>query len=116
MRVRAGAQVDLIQLVMADGSIEDGRYSSNGGEPQPPFVLKPGERLVRVEAAQSEALHGLRLVTSTGRESQWYGNPAGGSVQVFEGSAENPIVGIRRSASWFANPPIAYVIHLNDLR
>ena len=97
MRVRAGDLVDLVQLVKEDGSTNDGGYSSDGGQLQPAFVLEPGERLVRVEAAQSEALHGLRLVTSTGRESPWYGNRNSGTIHVFEGSAENPIVGIERA-------------------
>ena len=111
MRVRAGDLVDLVQLVKEDGSTNDGGYSSDGGQLQPAFVLEPGERLVRIEAAQSEALHGLRLVTSTGRESPWYGNSARGTVQVFEGSAENPIVGIERGAGGIC-PRIVRVIRL----
>ena len=112
MRVRAGDLVDLVQLITFDGSSNDGGYSSDGGQLQPAFVLEPGERLVRVEAAQSEALHGLRLVTSTGRESPWYGNSARGTVQVFEGSAENPIVGIERSAGRLC-PRIARAVRLD---
>ena len=112
VRVRAGDLVDLVQLITSDGFSNDGGYSSDGGQLQPAFVLEPGERLVRVEAAQSEALHGLRLVTSTGRESPWYGNSARGTVQVFEGSAENPIVGIERSAGRLC-PRIARAVRLD---
>ena len=112
VRVRAGDLVDLVQLITSDGFSNDGGYSSDGGQLQPAFVLEPGERLVRVEAAQSEALHGLRLVTSTGRESPWYGNSARGTVQVFEGSAENPIVGIERSPGSIS-PRIARAVRLD---
>ena len=87
VRGRAGNLQDLVQLVIAQDI-------ANGGKLQPAFNLEPTERLVRLEAAQSEVLHGLRLRTSTGRESPWYGNPNRGIVQVFEGSAENPIIGV----------------------
>ena len=116
MRVRAGDTVDLIQFVKADGTSDFGGYSSNGGKFQPSFVLGPEELLVRVEAVQDEVLHALRLATSTGRISQWYGNPTIQSVQIFEGTLDNPIVGLRRSTSWERSPRILHVIHSKDLR
>ena len=114
MRVRLGELVDLVQFTMADGSTDDGGYLSEGGQLQPAFVLEPGEQLVRIDASQSPALHALRLRTNKGRESPWYGNPSRGTVQVFEGSTENPIIGIKRdSATGTLCPRIAWATLLD---
>ena len=113
MRVRAGDLIDLLELAMADGSADNGGFASTGGKPADPFPLAPDEHLVRIEAMQDGALRGVRLHTSKGRESQWYGRQAGERVE-FAGSAEDPIVGIERAETGDC-PKIAAVTRLRDV-
>ena len=87
----------MLEFIKADGSISDGGYVAEGGQIQEVFALEPDERIVRVEADQSETLYGLRIHTSKGRESPWYGSH-NGVPQEFAGSAEDPIVGFQRGA------------------
>ena len=96
MRVRAGDLIDLLEFAMADGSVVNGGYSATGGKAQPPFDLEADEGIVRIEAGQGAALEGLRVRTSKGRESPWYGKQFGAAVKAFVGDAENPIVGFDR--------------------
>ena len=114
VRIRAGELIDLVEFVMADGSTDDGGYPSSGGKPQPPFALAAGETLVRLEARHRGGLIGVRLRTSAGRESPWYGRGDGGEVAVFEGSADDPIVGLRRSLMGGMCPNIIEAVRLAD--
>ncbi len=81
---------------MADGSVVNGGYASSGGRAQLPFDLAADETIVEIEAGQGKALEGLRLHTSKGRESPWYGKKVGAAVKVFSTDAGNPIVGFNR--------------------
>ena len=96
MKVRSGDLIDLLEFVMADGSVKNGGFSTQGGQEQPPFDLGPDEHIVRLEVKQGIYLDGLRIHTSKGRESQWYGG-GGGEETEYVGSVENPIVGFERS-------------------
>ena len=95
MKVRSGDLIDLLEFVMADGSVKNGGFSTQGGQEQPPFDLGPDEHIVRLEVKQGIYLDGLRIHTSKGRESQWYGGQEG-ATEEFSGSAEDPIVGFER--------------------
>ena len=96
VRVRSGALVDLLEFVMADGIVENGGHQVNTGRLQPTFTLEPDEHIIKLETKQQDAnLVGLRIHTSKGRESQWYGGQDG-ATEEFSGSAEDPIVGFER--------------------
>ena len=82
---------------MADGSIKNGGFFSNVGAEQPVFDLEPDEHIVRLETKQGPNLSGLRIHTSKGRESLWYGG-SNGESEDFLGSADDPIVGFARAA------------------
>lgn len=90
--------IHMLEFIMADGTIKNGGHVSEGGQIQTPFALEPGEHIVRVEAFQDESLYGLRIHTSKGRESGWYGSH-NGVPQEFAGSVEDPIVGFERGAA-----------------
>ena len=88
--------MDLLEFVMADGAVRNGGHHSETGQPQPTFDLEPDEHIVRLETKQQDAnLFGLRIHTSKGRESPWYGGQDG-ATEEFSGSAEDPIVGFER--------------------
>ena len=113
VRVRSGGLIDSLEFVMADGAVRNGGYASPGGQPQPTFDLEPDEHVVRLETKQEGAnLVGLRIHTSKGRESQWYGGQDG-TAEEFSGSAEDPIVGFERAADGFCTK-IVRVRRLQD--
>jgi hypothetical protein len=106
---------------MADGTVNDGGYSSNGGIASRSFNLDPDEHIVKIEAIQGDRLNGLRVFTSAGRESEWFGRlfdgQGGRIVEHFSASAENPIVGFERNVhgAWgITCPQIIRVQKLND--
>ena len=99
-------RIEKIELCFSDGSSVS--HGDNSGEPQPPFVLQPGEKLVRIRTLQGCSLDGCQFYTDSGRVSQWFGGTGRGGVpfQVaglhavpgcFEGSAEDPILDIERA-------------------
>jgi len=79
--------------------------------------LVSGEVIVRVEAAHCKngpdgppVLGSIRFFLSSGRSSHWFAPtilPCE-TVQVFEGSVENPIVGLGRASEGFC-PPVEHV-------
>jgi hypothetical protein len=113
IRVRSGELLDLLEFVMADGTIENGGHYTDGGMQRPWFDLGPDEHIVRIEARQrAESLVGLRIHTSKGRESEWYGG-IDGDAEEFVGSAEDPIVGFGREAGRFC-PRLTRVQRLRE--
>jgi hypothetical protein len=103
IRVRSGELIDLLEFVMADGTIKDGGYRSDGGELQPAFDLEPDEHVVGIEAkmtSDSLRLAGLRIITSKGREAGWNSEMIV-ALREFSGSAQNPIVGFERGSTGF---------------
>ena len=121
VRVRHWDYVDSVEFVMADGTVKDAGYSSKGGIPSQPFKLDPDEHIVKIEAIQGDRLNGLRVFTSGGRKSEWFGRlfdgQGGRIVEVFAASPENPIVDVERNVlgSWgFSCPKIIRVQRLND--
>jgi hypothetical protein len=114
VRVRAGDLIDLVEFAMADGSVVNGGYTSAGGRAQPPFELAADETIVRIEAGQTrDALEGLRVRTSKGRESPWFGKQYGAEVKAFAAEADNPIVGFDRAMVGTC-PPIVGVRLLDE--
>ena len=113
MRVRSGGLVDLLEFVMADGAVRNGGYPAETGQLQPTFTLDPDEHIIKLETKQQDAtLVGLRIHTSKGRESQWFGGQDG-ATEEFSGSAEDPIVGFERRGDGFC-PRIVSIQRLRD--
>jgi hypothetical protein len=81
---------------MADGTVQDGGIVSVGGQQHPPFFLDADENIVRIVTRQSDALSGLQIYTSKGRESVWFGGHAG-PIEDFVASSEDPIVSFERN-------------------
>lgn len=105
IRVRSGSLVDHIEFVMADGNVKTGGYVPPGGNRAPPFgldpvfVLDPEEHVIRIEMSQGEMLSAIKIFTSKGKETQWYGTKIQkGRLKVFAASAENPIVSFERDS------------------
>lgn len=97
VRVQSGEVINLLQFVMADGTIKNGGYSNDVGQVQPSFDLGPDEHIVRIMTKQLAAsLIGFKIITSKGRDSLWYGGDEW-AFEEFVGSAENPIVGFERN-------------------
>ena len=84
-------------FIMADGTSKNGGFVSNTVLEYPVFNLEPDEHIVRLETKQGPSLSGLRIHTSKGRESLWYGGSDGESED-FRGSTDDPIVGFARAA------------------
>jgi hypothetical protein len=106
---------------MADGTVKDGGYSSSGGSSASALKLDPDEHIVKIEAVQGDRLNGLRVFTSKGRESHWFGRlfdgRGGRIVELFSASAENPIIDFERDVrgAWGVTcPKIVKVQRLND--
>ena len=113
VRIRSGALIDWIQFVAADGSTQSWG-SETGGCEAPPFDLALDEHIVRVAAQQGDSLDGLRLHTTRGRESQWYGG-RGGRPQEFAAPPGDPIVALERAPHDFC-PRIARAVRLSEAR
>jgi hypothetical protein len=94
IRVRSGALIDKIEFYYRDGT--RAAHGRNGGVSRPPFVLRAGEKLVKIETRQGDSLDGCQFVTDTGRSSQWYGGYGGRDVTYYA-SAQDPIIDIRRA-------------------
>ena len=115
--LRIGDYVDTIEFVMADATVKRGGYSSPGGNEQAVFDLDADEHVIGIESQQADddpegVLFGLRFYTSKGRESPWYGGSRG-TRRMFEGTAENPIIGFVRGDGDIC-PKIVRVYRLND--
>ncbi len=67
----------------------------------------------RLETGQGATLEGVRIRTSKGRESPWYGRQYGAAVKAFVAEEESPIVGFDRGMSGDC-PPIVGVRLLDD--
>ncbi len=101
--MRSGSLVDAVQFIMADGTVKDGGYVTSGGDSSPSFgldpvfTLSPDEHIKKIEVAQQDRLAGIRIVSTKGKVSQWYGTKRG-ERKTFIASTDNPIVGIEREA------------------
>ena len=115
IHVRSGALIDKIEFRYRDGT--RAVHGKNGGDARPPFILQQGEKLVRIETKQglppwkngSPALIGCQFYTNFGRASEWFGGPRGGPEEHFKGSAERPIIDIKRDQHGFC-PRIRMVV------
>ncbi len=93
--------MDIVQFVMADGTVKSGGYATTGGDANPSFGLdpvfdlSPDEHILKIEVFQQDRLAGLRIVSTKGRVSPWYGTQRG-ERKTFVASANNPIVSIER--------------------
>jgi len=96
VEVRAGALVDQIVFKFADGTEEC--YGNAGGDEQPAFELQAGELVTKVCGRQGDSLDGIQFHTSTGRASQFYGNPNGGAAFELVAPSGNHVVGIVRAS------------------
>jgi len=93
IRVWSGRLIDRIEIQYRDGtSVAHGSF---GGGRRPPFVLRAGEKLVKIDTRQGDSLDGCKFFTNTGRSSQWYGGLGGASIE-FLASAQDPIIDIKR--------------------
>ena len=120
VRIRFGDLIDSIEFVLVDGSVQTDGYSVAGGREQPTFDLDQDEHIVKIECEQEDddpagTLFGLQLFTSSGRISPWYGGRQG-ARRIFEGSEENPIIGIERGGPGGFCPKIVRVYFFNDTR
>eukprot|EP00966_Prymnesium_polylepis_P024659 568968-Prymnesium_polylepis.1 len=78
--VRAGQYIDRIVLRFSTGDDEVSRgeaWERTGGDWQPPFLLKPGERIVRVSGRVGGGLDAIQFQTDRGRLSLQYGGSGG---------------------------------------
>lgn len=52
VKVRSGDSIDLLEFVMADGTVKNGRVFSEDGQEQPTFNLGPDEHIMGLEVRQ----------------------------------------------------------------
>ena len=107
------ARISMIEICYRDGTcarspIASGGTASTHGSARTPFVLEPGEKLVKIRTLQGDdptisphqrspasPLYGCQFYTDAGRVSEWFGDARNGVPGSFAGSAEDPITDIR---------------------
>ena len=98
VHLRTGLYVDRIELRYSDGFQH--QRGGNGGEWRSPFLLEPGEGIVRVECRYGDALDSIRFVTSRGRESPRYGGKGGSATRWIEAPPGSEILCFEMMAVW----------------
>eukprot|EP00750_Incisomonas_marina_P003678 INCI13349.1.p1 GENE.INCI13349.1~~INCI13349.1.p1 ORF type:complete len:1136 (-),score=197.09 INCI13349.1:341-3748(-) len=83
LNVRSGALIDSIAFEFADGTTVT--YGGSGGTLDSfPLDHENGEFLARIQVRCGDYVDGVRFLTSTGRESRWFGSDGGGVALEFQ--------------------------------
>lgn len=96
LEVHAGALVDNIKFLLADGSVRS--FGDAGGSLAGRFELEEGEVLVGVGGRSGDSLDAVQFHTSRGRSSPLFGNPAGGQPFDLRAPIGQQVVGVHRGA------------------
>ncbi|KIP03864.1 hypothetical protein PHLGIDRAFT_129897 [Phlebiopsis gigantea 11061_1 CR5-6] len=117
----AQTHITALALDFTDGSATGWHGEAHGAEHK--FTLKAGEDIWRVlYHANDKHILGLRFVTSTGRESQWFGlstekpgewSHEGAALEGFCGTAEKELLGLM--PLWSDRLSYATLDNINDM-
>ena len=105
LHVRAGNHVDRIELRYTDGSARI--CGGTGGVWRDPFLLSPGESIVRIKMWAGDALDSIKFFTSHGRSSPRYGGPGGSPCADLLAPSGQEILSLRMRRTyegWLAPP------------
>ena len=105
VHVRSGTLIDRIELRYTDGSART--CGGGGGEWREPFLLAPGESIVRLKLWAGDALDSIKFVTNRGRSSPRYGGRGGVACEDLVAPSGHEILSLRMRRTdddWLAPP------------
>jgi len=101
--VWAGALIDAIEFEYRDGCRR--RFGNIGGSKQEPWVVPPGESIVKFFTQVGDSQDGCQFETSAGSKSPWFGGH-GGEAKSFTAQSGSHITGLTMEPGGCTQRPV----------